>query len=148
MSCLSSCPTGYYKDSTQCVCQTGYYNEISNSSCTPCNNTLSHCLQCITSTNCVSCSTPFVLSGWQCACDTNQFLNGSTCLNCSSTLIGCLTCSSGNVCTACDTSQSWQLSVSTCVCQAGYTYDPATYTCISFLCNDNNTQSGDGCFRN
>ena len=102
-SCIT-CASGFFLSGTSCgtTCTTGtFIMNNSTNTCDPCN---SICLTCsITTTNCLSCSSPNVFYNGSClsACPSGGTLaplNGvctpcdSTCLTCSLTVTNCTTC--------------------------------------------------------
>ena len=108
-SCESSCPIGYFNDSTTKTCQA-------------CNQTCSHCRE--NSSNCIACQSPYSLYRntcySQCPIGTYQDIAG----HCAICDWNCATCDKAtNNCTSCH--NPLVLSKNTCVmpCQLGYYSD-------------------------
>ena len=78
ISCLTSCPTGFYERDDVCK---------------PCRNL---CLTCSNEDTCLSCSKPFTLLNKKCisSCPRGYYLNEtqSSCLSCKSRIENCLAC--------------------------------------------------------
>lgn len=140
--CYPICPSYTFGNSTSFIC----------SACP------TACKTCLNASICTSCSTGFVVVNNSCTCATYTYSSGGTCVSCH---YSCLTCAATGQyynCLTCDSS-AFRTAVnvtgfnSQCVCQTNYT-DVGVTTCsetcgdgvvISSACDDNNTQSGDGC---
>lgn len=110
-----------------CACSAGYY--LSAGICMPCNTSMPNCASCTNSTNCLACTSRFLLNS-----------DNSSCISCSSIIAGCLDCTTSAQCTECS-STNYLLSGGSCVC-VGSTYQAADGLCHSchyscLTCNGN-----------
>jgi hypothetical protein len=86
-------------------CITGYYLSGINT-CLACNSSWGFCTEC-TSTTCLSCTVPLILSVSGCICNNTAglyfSLDYSSCLTCTAAIINCLTCANNGstICSCC-----------------------------------------------
>lgn len=103
-SCVTSCPSGTYKNKYSSTC------ELCQSPCNQCSGTPTYCVSCVSS----SSLQYFYLGVCYAACPNATFASGFNCAACDQITSLCLTCSgSATTCTSCMGSNF--LSGSTCV---------------------------------
>ena len=76
-------------------CDTGFYYNSSTCLCEMCSDPLPGCISCTDETSCLSCNT------------TGYYLNISDCFVCSDTMRGCLNCINSTVCTGCNNAEGF-----------------------------------------
>lgn len=113
--CLNACPATYYPD----------YSNSQNITCKAC---IPNCINCVTSTSCLSCGSGYYLYSGTCtsSCPSGFFANtgNNTCTGC---IPPCQTCNSSSICLSCSTGY---LDSSKCTLQCNYT----SYISSNFVC--------------
>ena len=139
--CKTTCPTGYYGDSSSKTCK------VCNSACTICVDS--------TATTCTSCSLNYYLQpssgGCKSTCPSTGYFpdtSSKSCKPCNSACSVCIDSSSAN-CTACTTGYFLQLTGTGCSpnCALGGWSDPTTNKCqkCSIQCMTCLNNSASGC---
>lgn len=125
----TSCTSGLLLQSGQCVsnCSVGYFPF--GSSCVPCNST---CTACTSQSICLSCSSPYVLSGTTCvtSCPSSTPIVNSANKCSACTDPSCVNCSSINYCYQCFYPKLFFQGACLTTCPTNFAADTNYTTCV------------------
>jgi hypothetical protein len=152
LTCDSAIPTYRFLDGAICSCMPLYYDL--NGACVLCSTAISNCDTCSSSSSCLTCKSPFTMSGGKCICSPGLYLVNGIC----SQLMGCTSINNittGVYCIECSSSLNFFLaSNQTCICVNYTLYDPSIGKCrgicgdgkaLDNICDDGDAVDDNGC---
>lgn len=150
----TDCESTYFRSLTTnaCPCNSEYI-DIGQAKCFACEEYMTGCSTCLTTSFCTACKSGFTLNANAlCQCSSGYLVSGVC-----TTEVGCTSAAllGGTVfCQACDATLFFQISNYSCVCMTGYSLN-STGSCVTVCgdsvlasgegCDDGNTVAGDGC---